>query len=130
MSVETDSISKLNCNTIREVCNYIGIEWNFTLLSEMDLEIEEVKEADDWALNICKKLDNVTEYRNAYGGMDIFDREKYSRNNITLRFYRQNLSPYNQKRKPFEPGLSVIDVMMFNSKEEINRQLDDFYLIT
>jgi hypothetical protein len=36
------------------------------------------------------------------------------------------LSEYNQRRDIFEPGLSIVDVMMFNSPEEINQMLDNY----
>jgi hypothetical protein len=36
---------------------------------------------------------------------------------------------YDQQRQPFEYGLSIIDVMMYNSPEEINNMLDQFELI-
>ncbi|HQC60653.1 MAG TPA: WbqC family protein [Bacteroidales bacterium] len=39
------------------------------------------------------------------------------------------LTDYDQKRNVFEPGLSIIDVMMFNSVDEINKMLDNYELI-
>ena len=36
---------------------------------------------------------------------------------------------YDQKRQWFEPGLSIIDVLMFNSPEEINVMLDKYELL-
>jgi len=129
LSIKTNSLTLLNCNAIKKVCEYIGIEWNYSIFSEMNLEIEEVKEPDEWALNICKRLGNVNEYWNSPGGVKFFNKEKYIKNNFVLRFYNQVLSPYYQKRKPFEPGLSVLDVMMFNSPEKIIERLDDYNFI-
>lgn len=40
-----------------------------------------------------------------------------------------DLLPYNQNREPFEAGLSILDVLMFNSPEEINIMLDQFELV-
>lgn len=129
LSKEVTGITELNCNSTLEVCKYLEIDWNYVLLSEMNLKIEKVNEPDEWALNICKSLGNVTEYWNLPGGIKFFNKEKYYNNNIILRFFNQILSSYNQNREPFEPGLSIIDLMMFNSKEEINRQLDNYNFI-
>lgn len=129
LSYKTESLTVLNCNALNEVCKYIGIEWNYSAFSEMNIEIDEVKEPDEWALNICKTLGNVTEYWNQPGGAKFFNKEKYIRNNIILKFYNQVFIPYNQKREPFEPGLSIIDVMMFNSPEKIIEILDDYNFI-
>ena len=64
-------------------------------------------------------------------GMTIsfFDKTKYDRANIDLKFQKINLLEYNQKKTPFEPGLSIIDVLMFNSVEEVNLMLDNFELL-
>jgi hypothetical protein len=126
LSIKTDSISLLNCHAIKEICNYIEIEWNYTLFSEMNLNIEKVEEPDDWALNICRKLGNVEEYWNLPGGIKIYNPGKFEKYNIELKFFNQILKPYNQKRTEFEPGLSIIDVMMFNSRKEIIKQLDNY----
>jgi hypothetical protein len=50
-------------------------------------------------------------------------------NNISIYFQKMYLELYNQKRENFEAGLSIIDVMMFNSVEEINVMLDKFELV-
>lgn len=129
LSRKVTGITELNCNATLEVCKYLEIDWNFSLLSEMNLKIDEVKSSDEWALNICKSLRNVTEYWNLPGGSSFYDKEKYIINNIEIKFYNQILNLYNQRREPFESGLSIIDVMMFNSKDEINRQLDNYNFI-
>lgn len=129
LSYKTNSLTALNCNTLKEVCKYIGIEWNYSVFSEMNLKIDRVNKPDEWALNICKSLGNISEYWNLPGGIKFFNQEKYIRNNIILKFYNQILNQYNQKRKPFESRLSIIDVMMFNSNAEINKQLNNYSFI-
>lgn len=59
---------------------------------------------------------------------NFFDRTKYSRAGINLVFQKVALKAYDQRRQPFEPGLSIIDVLMFNSPEETNKMLDDYEL--
>ena len=39
-------------------------------------------------------------------------------------FQEMMLEEYDQKRSVFEPGLSMIDVMMYNSLEDIDSMLD------
>lgn len=124
-----DSITELNCHIIAAICEYLGIKWNYSIFSRMNLNIDKVNAPDEWALNICKSIGNIDEYWNPPGGIEFFDRNKYLENNISLKFHNQILMPYNQKRKTFEPGLSIIDIMMFNSKEEINKELNNFNFI-
>lgn len=116
----------LNNASLQMVCNYLNITADINVFSEMGLTIDQPNEPDDWALNICKAIGGVNEYWNPPGGKSFFDKSKYRKENIEIRFQQLNLSPYNQRRVPFIPGLSIIDVMMFNSVAEINLLLDDY----
>jgi hypothetical protein len=124
-----DSIVSLNRESLSAVCQYLGIERELSVFSQMNLPIETPEASDEWALNICKSLGNVTEYRNPPGGQSFFDKSKYERAGIDLKFQKVCLKPYEQKRSSFEAGLSIIDVMMFNSREEVNGMLDRYELI-
>ena len=129
LDIDTDSIVKLNKHILKTVCEYIGVELNADIFSEMDLEIEEVKAPDEWALNICKALGNVSEYWNPEGGLEFYDRSKYETAGIDINFIKMNLPSYPQRLPEFEAGLSIVDVMMFNEPEKINAMLDDFVLM-
>lgn len=123
-----ETITELNMRALEVICSYLKIENTIYIFSKMNLVIEEANEPDEWALNICKKLDGVNEYWNPPGGQEFFDRTKYEYAGITLKFQSVSLGSYDQKRPTFEPGLSIIDVMMFNSVDEIHRMLDSYEL--
>lgn len=127
---EYTSIVELNRDLLKEICKYLDIKTPIEIFSEMNLEIKKANAPDEWALNICKAIPEVTEYWNPPGGMEFFSREKYEKENIKLFFQKINLKEYDQKKENFESGLSILDVMMFNSKEEINKMLDEFILIS
>ena len=127
-SYRTDSITDLDAHLLGETCRYIGIPFNKEVFSEMHLAIEEVCAPDEWALNICKSLAADT-YVNAPGGVEFFDRRKYDGAGITLEFLKVNLKPYNQRRQSFEEALSILDVMMFNTPQEILTMLDDYRVL-
>ncbi|VEH18521.1 WbqC-like protein family [Chryseobacterium nakagawai] len=126
---EYDTITALNKASLEKICNYLGFPKELPVFSEMNLEIEEPNSPDEWALNICKKLDGKIHYINPIGGLEFFDTEKYTNQNIDISFQKMIPVHYDQKRTPFEYGLSIIDVMMFNSPEEINNMLDQFELV-
>lgn len=123
------TIVDLNLEVIRRVCHYLKIDKDIKVFSKMNLSIDNPKAPDEWALNICKSIGNVTEYWNLPGGQSFFDKKKYVDANIELKFQSVRLTPYNQKKDSFEIGLSIIDVMMFKSSEEINIMLDEFDFI-
>ncbi|MFT5759926.1 MAG: hypothetical protein ACI9LM_004710 [Alteromonadaceae bacterium] len=125
---EFNSISKLNERILKYVCSYLGIETEIVVFSEMDIEVDSPDAPDEWALNICKSL-GAKQYLNAAGGQSFFDVNKYNKNDIDLYFIEQPLYEYDQFGKDFEIGLSILDVMMFNSPEEIMDMLSQGSLI-
>lgn len=126
--LQTDNITLLNAHLISESCKYIGISFNYEIYSKMNLKIEPVIEPGDWALNISKAI-GATCYINPPGGIEIFDKVKFKRAGIDLKFLKIKLKDYNQQRTIFEPGLSIIDVMMFNSPDVICEMLNQYELI-
>jgi len=125
---QTDSITKLNAYSLKTICDYLNISFAYSIFSEMNLNIDEVNEPDEWALEISKAL-GATAYYNPPGGKKFFDKDKYEKQNIELKFLDIKLNEYDQKRTSFEPGLSIIDVMMFNSKNTINEMLCDYEFV-
>jgi hypothetical protein len=121
-----DCIADLNETALKAVCDYLGFKCSIKVFSKMGIEIEKPTNADEWALNICKKLGNIGEYCNPPGGKEFFDRSKYEKEGIELKFQNVILKEYNQGKRVFEPGLSIIDVMMFNSPKEINKMLNNY----
>lgn len=124
----TDIVS-LNKEALEQVCAYLRIKTDIRVFSEMNLRIDEVNAPDEWALNICKSIEGADEYWNPPGGKEFFDTSKYEQAGIEIKFQKMNLREYKQGKNAFEEGMSIIDVMMYNSLEEISRMLDDYELI-
>ena len=120
---EGNSIVDLNIKTVTTVMQYLNISFSFSVFSKLNLDISETNSPDEWALNISTKL-NVTTYLNPVGGLSFFDKSKYQKAGINLKFLKTVLLPYDQKRTNFEPSLSIIDVLMFNSPESIRNMLE------
>lgn len=123
-----NTITELDKVALEKVSEYLDIHTPIEVFRDMQIDIDEVKSADEWALNICKAIPLADEYWNPPGGKAFFDPQKYEKANIQLRFHEIELMEYSQKSKRFEAGLSILDVMMFNSPEEINQMLDRYKL--
>ena len=138
-SKEYNTIAEFNIESIKIICGYLDFSAKIGVFSEMNLQIDKPSASDEWSLNICKALnyslnksiikDTINEYWNAPGGIVFYDESKYSNNGIKLRFLKNCLTPYDQGRKVFEPGLSIIDVLMFNSIEETNLMLGQYEML-
>lgn len=127
-SSDYDDIVSFNHVSLNKICEYLNIKTQIDVFSAMNLDIDKVNASDEWALNICKAIGNIDSYWNPIGGISFFNRAKYEHEKIDIKFQLVNLKGYSQCRNNFEPGLSIIDVMMFNTPEEINQMLDDYEL--
>ena len=126
---EFDFITHQNAYLLKEISNYIGFEFNYEILSEMDLKLDTINEPDDWSLEICKAL-NCDHYINPILGKSFYDSEKFNNSGIKINFLNKKPSPYDQNNNPdsFIEDLSIIDVLMFNSPDEVLKRLDDYDL--
>ena len=127
-SLETESIVEFNFFSLKEICNYINIETPIKIWSEMGVSIDEVNAPDEWALNICKAL-KANIYYNPTGGMSFFDVDKYKRDGVELSFLEYIPTEYKQFSTQFVPFLSIIDVMMYNSPDQIAAFLNNYKLL-
>ncbi len=125
---EYTSIVDLNFNILEIICDFLEIKTPIKIWSKMDVEIDEVHAPDEWALNICKSL-KADSYFNPVGGIDFFDRRKYINSGIEINFLQYKPEYYDQLGQEFVANLSILDVLMFNTKEEIQKMLQDYELI-
>ncbi len=121
----------LSISSTKQICNYLNIDLKYQIASKINFDHNSVESAGDWALAISKKI-GAQSYINPYGGYEIFDEEKYRRSDVGLKFLKPKLSPYKQSyRKEFISGLSIIDALMFNSKEKVRELLQkDFCILS
>jgi hypothetical protein len=129
LSKECNTLLDLSIESTRTICDYIGIEFNYEIASRVDFDKNSISQPGDWALEISKHK-KALEYVNPPGGHDIFDEKKFLENNIKLSFLKSNLSSYKQSwRKNFNPGLSILDLIMFNSPEESKQIINNDFTI-
>lgn len=113
-------------NSHIKICEYLGIDTELILSSSFEKHTE--LKGKDKVISICKQL-GADEYINAIGGQELYDKKEFAENGIRLNFLQANLREYRQLKNEFVAGLSIIDIMMFNSKEEIKEMLNDFKLV-
>lgn len=109
-----------------KVFEYLNMDTEILLSS--DIEKTANLRAQDRVIDICKRL-NTTQYINAIGGQELYDKDEFAKNNIQLNFIKMNDIKYKQFNNDFVPNLSIIDVMMFNSPIDIKKMLNEYNLI-
>lgn len=123
---EETNLSKYLINSIKLINKYLEIKTTLILSSE--LEKDNIKKGRDKIIEICKKL-NADYYINPIGGTKLYNKEEFARHNIKLSFLKTDDIKYQQFDNEFIPNLSIIDVMMFNSREKIQEMLEQYTLI-
>lgn len=121
-------LSELNTYALEKTCKFLGVDFKYEVYSKMDLNLSHVNGPDEWGLRITKAM-GASKFINALTGQKFIDRKKYQENGVDIKFLKYYFEPYKQLGKPFEPGLSVIDAMMFNSPEEIREMLNNYQLV-
>jgi len=123
-------LSRLNLHYICLICQYLGIPFQHAMFSDLNLILDPPPAApDEWALRTSQAM-GATTYVNQPGGRAFFDPAKYANAGIQLQFIDFTLKPYSQRRNTFESGLSIIDVLMYNTPEQVKDMLNNTTLNT
>ena len=125
-SYQSSNLADFIANSIELVCQYLDIQTKIIMSS--DIEKDNSLKGQDKILEICKLL-NADTYYNAIGGQELYDTSVFEKENIKLCFLKSDIPEYSQYKNAFVPGLSIIDVLMFNSPIEVKQMLTNYKLI-
>ena len=112
--------------SIRKTCDYLGIATKIVNCSEIP-DNDRFKR-EERIYDMCRKLGADT-CINASGGQKLYTFEQFREQGIKLGFIQPQITPYQQFHGEFVPGLSIVDVMMFNSREEIQQMLNAYTVL-
>jgi hypothetical protein len=103
------------------------LEIKTPLIVSSTITVDHELRSEQKIIALCKEM-GAAMYINPIGGVELYSRDQFKAEAIDLRFIRTNAIPYRQFNNMFIPFLSIIDVMMFNSKEEVKDMLEAFVL--
>lgn len=113
-------------NSIKVICKHLDIDTKITISS--GIMIDHSLKSEKKVLAICKATDTVA-YINPMGGIELYSRVEFKSQGVMLKFIKPNEIEYRQFSDPFVPWLSIIDVMMFNDKDQTKQMLREYILI-
>jgi hypothetical protein len=111
-------------HSVVSLCQYIGIDTDIRISSE--LSIDHNLKNQDKVIEICLNLGADT-YINMVGGSELYSKSCFDAQSILLKFLKPISFEYSQFGVPFVPGLSIIDLLMFNPIEEIRTNIREKY---
>ena len=116
---EEPDLTRYLVKQLKEVAGYLGIKTEIRMLSEV---------SERWDCNAPEIIRRTcvhfgyTEYVNPSGaGMTYYDKDAFREMGINLMFLRRNEDiRYKQRSDEFVPDLSIIDLMMYCSHDELH----------
>ncbi|UJF23137.1 WbqC family protein [Shewanella sp. OMA3-2] len=126
LSDENRRIDHICAKSISVVFEYLGINKDFYFSSE--LEYNRDLSAADKLIAMADVLKS-NEYINSPGGKSLYDKKYFAENKIRLSFIEIEKYEYLQNTNEFIPHLSMIDVLMYNSKADVIDMLSKYKLV-
>lgn len=125
-SYEDRNLARFLWNSYRTLFDFLGIGTEIILSSSIDKDC--TLKGKNKVIDICHILGAST-YINAIGGQELYDKADFAANGIDLFFLKADDISYSQFGGDFEPGLSFIDVLMFNGREGSTKLLSQYTLV-
>ncbi len=123
---EDNDLTKYIKISFEKVKEYLNL--NTEILVSSEIQKDNSLKAQDRIIEINKQL-NTSTYINAIGGQELYNKEDFKAVAIELKFIKMKPVEYKQFKNEFVPNLSMIDVLMFNSIENILDMLNKYELV-
>ena len=127
LDLKADNLFKFINYSIKRINDYLDI--NTSMAVSSNLPVDHNLKAQDRVLSICKNY-KCSEYWNVYAGLKLYKFKDFSDQNVRLYFLKsfKNIL-YDQKSDNFISNLSILDVIMHNSKDRIRELLKKYHVI-
>ena len=122
----SNTISELSVDSLLATNKYLNI--NTPVVTTSAVYGNAHLRSAERVLDICLR-EQATEYVNPIGGRELYSKEVFAEKGLSLFFIKSKPVEYAQFKNEFQPWLSIIDLMMFNSTTEIKSFLSAFELI-
>lgn len=117
-SLETTKLNDINIFFIKFIISKLEIDTEIIISSNEDFSGKK----SDLILNICSNF-KASKYLSGTGAKDYLDIDSFKEKGIIVEFMKSLPAIYTQIHGDFMPGLSIIDMMMNTSFEEIRKYL-------
>ncbi len=122
---DCEYLTTFNIDSTITISKALRCKTKFDKYTDHNFWFDVKPEEGDWGRVIAHEI-GATHYINSPGGESFIFPEKFSELNIKLGFIQPQLRQYNQLTKTFLPGLSIIDVLLFNGLEETSAMISEY----
>ncbi len=125
MRSESRGIAHICESAFKEIFNWLDIDKKLIFSSRLDYQRE--ASASGKVISICRAL-HGQRYLNSIGGKHLYHHDEFVSHGLALSFIKMDEVVYPQGNSVFQPGLSIIDVLMHCSPESIRDYLTRYQL--
>jgi hypothetical protein len=125
VKTKTKYIKNWHIMSYELIKQYLGI--NTIIVESSSIYGNQILKGQSRILDICTQ-EKTSVYLNPIGGEELYDRALFLKNRIQINFLKGDAINYKQFNNEFVPGLSIIDLMMFNDKQQIQELLNQYKL--
>jgi len=122
LNEENKNLFEFIFNSIIKINEFLEIKTEIIVSSH--LKVNHDLKSQDKVLEICNYLE-AKSYYNSIGGQNLYFKDSFDKENIDLNFIKVNDIKYNDSNS----HLSIIDVIMHNSRSQLNDLLNQFSII-
>ena len=119
---DVPSIGDLAALSVRKVMEYLGLPFSWSYSSYY--QVADIKGAAK-IINLCEQ-EKATHYLNPIGGTSLYSEMSFQARGMDLSFIRTNPISYSHLNGVNTEGLSILDVLLFNSIDETRDLLKRF----
>ncbi len=116
----TTRLDEFLLNSIQQVMGFLAIQTNVVPTSSVYANAH--LSGQDRIADICR-IEGANRYINPVGGQDLYDRHFFAKQNTELLFLQSRPIEYPQGTPQHIPGLSILDVLMFNDLHIVKQLL-------
>jgi hypothetical protein len=117
-------ISSIAAKSVQQIAGYLEMQTIFEFSSDRYSQSQNLRKVDR-LVSICQG-NNSSKYYNMESGRSLYSKDVFLQYEIELVFLKPTMCNYKQFDKKYIPGLSIIDVLMFNSKVDIFEMLNKY----
>ncbi len=126
IQINEKNLSAYIFNSLTSINNYLEIPT--TMVPSSGIYQNGHLKAQDKILDICMQ-EKANHYINPIGGLELYSQAEFAVRDIKLNFIKSEAIEYKQFTYEFIPWLSIIDLMMFNSKDQLVNFIEQYSLI-
>lgn len=126
MESKENNLSKFIRLSLDQIKIYLSLKT--TIIESSSVYSNSHLKGEQRITDICRKEDSSV-YINLPGGTELYSKNNFLKKGIDLYFIKSDAIRYRQFGDEFLPSLSMIDVMMFNSREKIHEFLNSYELV-